>query len=128
MPQQLQADLPSKANYAKIEELQIERVFPKKTIKTLSFIQFLIVGLSAISQLVLMGAVIGYSHWNRGGRNYRFYYDYGVYDSDSPYYLAGIWTGLIFGISGGIGLVTAHAPTNCTYVHFKVLVLILGTF
>ena len=51
MSQQVVITLPSKANDVQIEELCIEKLFPKEKIKTFGVIQLIIAALSAISQV-----------------------------------------------------------------------------
>merc|ERR1712018_510964 len=87
------------------EKMRIEKLFPRKTIKTVSIIQLVCGAIAAISQLALIAATD------------RCYYNMSCVGT-------GIWTGLMFGISGGIGLVAAHRPNYCSVTAFMVLSII----
>jgi len=96
-------------NESKSEKEHILKVFPKKTILTFSIIQLICAALAAILQICLIG----------------------IHDSyyfTISYVGAGLWCGFFFGISGGIGLIAAQRPSNCTLIAYMVLSIISALF
>jgi len=73
----------------------IEKLFPTKTMKVCSILQLICAGTAALTQVIL------------------FVVDQQRYGSTSDVG-AGIWTGLFFGIAGGVGLIASQRPSHCS--------------
>merc|ERR1719221_1059314 len=80
----------------KMEKARIEKLFPEKTRLYLSSWQLILAGLAGLTQLVLF-----------------FYADWGIALTGM-----GIWSGLFFGIAGGVGLMTVQTPSRRTIAAF----------
>lgn len=93
------------------EKEHILKVFPKKTIMTFSIIQLTCAALAALTQIIVIGIYDDY-----------YYYDFPAVVG------TGIWAGFFFGISGGLGLVTAHRPSSATIIAFMVMSIISTLF
>ena len=74
-----------------LEKARIEKLFPKKMRRILSFMQLYFGGIAGLLQIILVGMAS-----KSGGEA-----DYGT----------GIWCGLIIGIAGGIGLIATNRPS-----------------
>ena len=79
-----------------MEKARIEKLFPEKTRLYLSSWQLILAGLAGLTQLVLF-----------------FYADWGIALTGM-----GIWSGLFFGIAGGVGLMTVQTPSRRTIAAF----------
>ena len=88
--------VPMDPELKKMEKARVEKLFPKKTRGELSFFQLLFAGLAGLTQLVLF-----------------FCADWGIALSGM-----GIWSGLFFGIAGGVGLMTVQTPSRRTIAAF----------
>ena len=74
-----------------LEKARIEKLFPKKMRRILSFMQLYFGGIAGLLQIILVGMA------SKSGEEA----DYGT----------GIWCGLIIGIAGGIGLIATNRPS-----------------
>ena len=74
-----------------LEKARIEKLFPKKMRRILSFMQLYFGGIAGLLQIILVGIA------SKSGEEA----DYGT----------GIWCGLIIGIAGGIGLIVTNKPS-----------------
>merc|ERR1712004_297452 len=88
---------------------RIEKLFPKKTMSVCSILQLICAGLAALTQVIL------------------FVVDQQRYGSTSDVG-AGIWTGLFFGIAGGVGLIASQRPSHCSVIAFMVMSIISTLF
>ena len=88
--------VPMDPELKKMEKARIEKLFPEKTRLYLSSWQLILAGLAGLTQLVLF-----------------FCADWGIALSGM-----GIWSGLFFGIAGGVGLMTVHTPSRRTIAAF----------
>jgi len=87
----------------------IEKLFPTKTMKVCSILQLICAGTAALTQVIL------------------FVVDQQRYGSISDVG-AGIWTGLFFGIAGGVGLIASQRPSHCSVIAFMVMSIISSLF
>jgi len=87
----------------------IEKLFPTKTMKVCSILQLICAGTAALTQVIL------------------FVVDQQRYGSTSDVG-AGIWTGLFFGIAGGVGLIASQRPSHCSVIAFMVMSIISSLF
>merc|ERR1712062_590345 len=87
----------------------IEKLFPTKTMKVCSILQLICAGTAALTQVIL------------------FVVDQQRYGSISDVG-AGIWTGLFFGIAGGVGLIASQRPSHCSIIAFMVMSIISSLF
>lgn len=87
----------------------IEKLFPTKTMKVSSILQLICAGTAALTQVIL------------------FVVDQQRYGSTSDIG-AGIWTGLFFGIAGGVGLIASQRPSHCSVIAFMVMSIISSLF
>jgi len=88
---------------------RMEKLFPKKTILICSILQLICAGTAAITQLILFAVdPDGYSSIADVG--------------------TGIWTGVLFGIAGGLGLNASQRPSHCSVIAFMVLSIIASLF
>jgi len=99
--------IPNQSN-SQSDKQHISKVFPKSTILTLSIIQVICGALAAITQVVLLG--ISDRYWSISNVG------------------TGIWTGFLFGISGGVGLIASNRPSNCTIIAYMVWSIISALF
>jgi len=88
---------------------RMEKLFPKKTILTCSILQLICAGTAAITQLILFVV---------DPEGYSSIADIGT----------GIWTGVLFGIAGGLGLNASQRPSHCSVIAFMVLSIIASLF
>merc|ERR1712018_220197 len=88
---------------------RFNKLFPKKHMIISAILQLCCAGSVAVIQIILLGLESGYY--------------YGLSPIGS-----GIWCGLIFGVAGGIGLITAHRPSNCTLIAYMVMCIIASVF
>jgi len=88
---------------------RMEKLFPKKTILTCSILQLICAGTAAITQLILFAV---------DPDRYSSIADIGT----------GIWTGVLFGIAGGLGLNASQRPSHCSVIAFMVLSIIASLF
>ena len=79
-----------------MEKARIEKLFPKKMRRILSFMQLYLGGIAGFLQIILVGME------STGSRNSNGIADWG----------AGIWCGLAICIAGGIGLITTNSPSR----------------
>ena len=79
-----------------MEKARIEKLFPKKMRRILSFMQLYLGGVAGLLQIILVGME------STGSRNSNGIADWG----------AGIWCGLAICIAGGIGLITTNSPSR----------------
>jgi len=91
---------------SKDEKEKIEKIFPQKFMLGLSILQLCLGGLAALLHIILL-SVAHRSGIHEGG--------------------FGIWTGLVFGIAGGVGIIAANRPSNCMVISMLVL-SIISTF
>jgi len=91
---------------SKDEKEKIEKIFPQKFMLGLSILQLCLGGLAALVHIILL-SVAHRSGIHEGG--------------------FGIWTGLVFGIAGGVGIIAANRPSNCMVIVMLVL-SIISTF
>jgi len=88
---------------------RMEKLFPKKTILTCSILQLICAGTAAITQLILFAV---------DPDRYSSIADIGT----------GIWTGVLFGIAGGLGLNASQRTSHCSVIAFMVLSIIASLF
>jgi len=86
------------------ERARIFRIFPKALLLTFSIIQLVCCVLALITEIVAI-SLIGYLY---GG--------------------VGIWTGIFFGVSGGLGLAAALSPSKCLIIAHMVLSIVSSIF
>ena len=96
--------VPMDPEMKKMEKARIEKLFPKKTRSILSILQLVFAGLAGLMQIILF-----------------CYDDWGIAATGM-----GIWSGLFFGIAGGVGLIAAHRPSRRSLKAFMVM-SIFGT-
>ena len=91
-----------------MEKARVEKLFPKKMRRILSFMQLYLGGIAALLQIILVGMEsthFGYADWG-----------------------AGIWCGLVIGIAGGIGLIAHNSPSRKSIEALLVLSIFAGGF
>jgi len=95
------------------EKEHILKLFPRRTILIFSIIQLSCAALAAILQICVIG-ILNSRHWG---------------PDDFPAFMGtGIWAGFFFAISGGIGLLASHRPSNATIIAFMVLSIVSAMF
>jgi len=95
-PTQPKMTVPKSPELKAMEKDRIEKLFPKKMRRILSFMQLYLGGVAGLLQIILVGME------STGSRNSNGMADWG----------AGIWCGLAIGIAGGIGLITTNSPSR----------------
>ena len=95
-PTQPKMMVPKSPELKAMEKARIEKLFPKKMRRILSFMQLYLGGISGLLQIILVGMESTCS------RNSNGIADWG----------AGIWCGLAICIAGGIGLITTNSPSR----------------
>jgi len=96
------------SNESKNEKEKIAKTFPQKIMLALSILQLICGSLAALLQIILVSLPTNSWGVHNGG--------------------FGIWTGLVFGIAGGVGLIGAHRPSNCMVISMLVLSILSALF
>merc|ERR1712062_29988 len=104
--------VPNNPESKAMEKARIEKLFPKKMRRILSFMQLYLGGIAGLLQIILVGME------STGSRNSNGIADWG----------AGIWCGLVICIAGGIGLITTNSPSRKNIKGLLVLSIFAAVF
>ena len=85
---------------------RILKLFPTRVVKILSIIQLVCAVLAPVLQMIVISNAHGFS----------------------AYIGTGFWTGIFFGISGGIGILVFQRPSHCNITAFMVMNIISSFF
>jgi len=96
--------LPPNLTSSQDEKTKIEKTFPQKFMLWLSILQLTFGAIAVLSHIILFNVAAD---------------TYGIHEAGF-----GIWTGVVFAIAGGVGLLGANRPSNCTVVAMLVLSII----
>ena len=98
--------VPKNPELKAMEKARIEKLFPKKMRRILSFMQLYLGGIAALLQIILVGMEsTPIADWGTG-----------------------IWCGLVIGIAGGIGLITTNSPSRRSIKALLVLSIFAAIF
>ena len=111
-PTQPKMMVPKSPELKAMEKARIEKLFPKKMRRILSFMQLYLGGVAGLLQIILVGME------SSGSRNSNGIADWG----------AGIWCGLAICIAGGIGLITTNSPSRKSIKALLVLNIFAAIF
>ena len=96
--------VPKNPELKAMEKARIEKLFPKKMRRILSFMQLYLGGIAALLQIILVGMEsTPIADWGTG-----------------------IWCGLVIGIAGGIGLIAHNSPSRKSIEALLVLSIFAG--
>jgi len=96
---------------------RISKLFPRNTVLILSVVQFVFAILTVILQLIIIAKKRCY----RYGAYWQCYNPIGEIGS-------GFWTGIFFGISGGMGFLVSQRPSHCSIIAFMVMNIVSSLF
>jgi len=109
---------------AQSERDRILKVFPSKTVKTLSITQLVCAILAPILQLIVFGKRENCVSVNVTSNRISVV----CFDDEISFFGTGLWTGIFFGISGGVGLLAYQRPSRCNIITLLVLNIISSLF
>ena len=89
---------------------RILKLFPTRVVKILSIIQLVCAVLAPVLQMIVISKA-------NGG-----------YQAFSAHIGTGFWTGIFFGISGGIGILVFQRPSHCNITAFMVMNIFSSLF
>ena len=98
--------VPKNPELKAMEKARVEKLFPKKMRRILSFMQLHLGGIAALLQIILVGmGTTPIADWGTG-----------------------MWCGLVIGIAGGIGLIAHNSPSRKSIEALLVLSIFAGVF
>ena len=103
-PTQPKMTVPKNPELKAMEKARIEKLFPKKMRRILSFLQLCLGGIAALVQIILVG----------------------MESTPTADWGTGIWRGLVIGIAGGIGLIAHNSPSRKSIEALLVLSIFAG--
>merc|ERR1711962_172912 len=83
---------------------RITKLFPTRVVKILSIIQLVCAVLAFVMQMIVIST------------------------GEGDHFGTGFWTGIFFGISGGIGVLISQRPSHCNIIAFMVMNIFSSLF
>ena len=123
-PQATFVSVPLNTTPTQSEKERIEKLFPKKTMKDLSTAQLIFAGIAALAQ-VHTTLIFKFFTENIMILNLLKVI---LIANGEAYIGTGIWTGFVFAIAGGVGLMASQRPSYSMITAFMVLSIIASIF
>ena len=123
-PQATFVSVPLNTTPTQSEKERIEKLFPKKTMKDLSTAQLIFAGIAALAQV---HTTLIFKFF---AENIMILHLLKVIliANGEAYIGTGIWTGFVFAIAGGVGLMASQRPSYSMVTAFMVLSIIASIF
>ena len=123
-PQATFVSVPLNTTPTQSEKERIEKLFPKKTMKDLSTAQLIFAGIAALAQV---HTTLIFKFF---AENIMILHLLKVIliANGEAYIGTGIWTGFVFAIAGGVGLMASQRPSYSMITAFMVLSIIASIF